>query len=334
MPVMRNKCLIFIVICTLSASGSLFGQLPRIKVDGNKFVNDQNEEIVFRGYNTSDPDKLEKDGHWNDEYFAQIKEWGGNIVRFPVHPPRWRERGKESYLDLLDEGIELAEKYGLYVIIDWHSIGNLRSELFFLPIYETSKKETFEFWQLMAERYGQNPTVAFFELYNEPTTYNGRLGVSSWSAWKALMEECITIIRGYGAKNIPLVAGFNWAYDLSVVMEDPIDAEGIGYVSHPYPQKRTKPWEPQWEKDWGQVSNHYPVILTEIGYCAADARGAHVPVIDDGSYVPAILDYTTEKGISLVIWVFDPHWSPALLEDWNFTPTPHGKVWKKSLTNY
>ena len=73
--------------------------------------------------------------------------------------------------------------------------------------------------------------------------------------------------RAYGCPAIPLVAGFNWAYDLTEIAANPINKEGIGYVSHPYPMKRNKPWEAQWTKDWGYVADKYPLILTEIGFC-------------------------------------------------------------------
>lgn len=306
--------------------------LPWIKVQGNKFVDETGKTWVFKGLNTSDPDKLEKEGHWNADYFKEIKAWGANIVRFPIHPRAWRARGEASYFKLLDAGIQMAKAEGLYVIFDWHSIGNLRSEVFFMDMYDTSKKETFAFWRKMAERYGNNSTVAFFELYNEPTTNAEKFGTCSWSQWKEIMEETITIIRANGGKNIPLVAGFNWAYDLTPVANDPINAPGIAYVSHPYPQKRQKPWEGQWEKDWGFVADKYPVILTEIGFCGADDAGAHIPVISDESYGDAITSYCAKKGISYTLWVFDPQWAPAMFSDWNYTPTRQGRYWKAYLT--
>ena len=111
-------------------------------------------------------------------------------------------------------------------------------------------------------------------------------------------EEIITIIRANGSTAIPLVAGFNWAYDLTPIAMDPINAEGIAYVSHPYPMKREKPWEAKWTSDWGFAAEKYPVILTEIGFCGADEKGAHVPVISDESYGEAITNYCREKGIA------------------------------------
>ena len=305
--------------------------LSLVSVKGNKFTTADGKTIQFKGLDTSDPDKLEKDGHWNKEYFEAMKSWGANIVRFPVHPTAWRNRGREAYIKLLDKGVQWATELGLYVIIDWHSIGNLRSEMYQSPMYETTKKETLEFWRTMSDHFKDNTTVAFFELFNEPTVMGGKLGINTWQQWKEMNEEMIVVIRANGAKAIPLVAGFNWAYDLKEVDKNPIDAEGIAYVSHPYPMKREKPWEPKWTADWGYVAKKYPVILTEIGFCGADERGAHVPVISDESYGDAITKYADETGISYTVWVFDPQWAPMLISDWKFTPTRQGRYFKNAL---
>lgn len=330
---MRNLRFLTLILFVLTVSGGIaLGQeMSKVTVEGNKFIKD-GKPFVFRGLNTADPDNLERQGNWNEKLFAELESWGANIVRFPVHPRAWRERGQEEYLKLLDAGIALASKHGLHVIIDWHSIGNLRTQMYQADGYETTQKETFEFWRTMAKKYKDNNTVAFFELFNEPTTYNGQLGTCTWGQWKELNEEMIGIIRANGGTAIPLVAGFNWAYSLTDVKDNPINANGIGYVSHPYPMKRSKPWEEQWEKDWGYVANTYPLILTEIGFCLEGERGAHVPVISDESYGDAITAYTAERGISYVGWVFDSRWAPAMFNDWeNFTPTTQGKYFKAAL---
>lgn len=292
--------------------------LSKLSVSGNAFVNAEGETLVFRGLNTSDPDKLADQRHWNKAYFDAMKSWGANVVRFPVHPRAWRKRGEAAYLNLLDQGVAWATELGLYVIIDWHSIGNLRTEMYQSRGYETTQKETFEFWRTLARHYKDNTTVAFYELYNEPTIQGGKLGTCTWDQWKNLNEEMIGIIRANGGTGIPLVAGFNWAYDLAPVRENPIEAEGIAYVSHPYPQKRSKPWDAQWTADWGFVKETYPLILTEIGFAGEEEPGAHIPVISDESYGDAITSYCDTRGISYVVWVFDPQWAPSLFRNWDY----------------
>ena len=333
---MKNFKIKFVLTISILFFVQGFSQniLDRISVNENDFVNTEDKTVVFRGLNTSDPDKLETQEHWNKAYFQEIKNWGANIVRFPVHPTAWVKRGKENYIKLLDDGIQWATELNLYVIIDWHSIGNLQTEMYQSDMYDTTLKQTYDFWRTIAIKYGKNTTVAFYELFNEPTTFNNTLGTATWEEWKKINEELITIIRANGGEGIPLVAGFNWAYDLTPVKENPIEADGIGYVSHPYPQKREKPWESQWTADWGYVKDKYPLILTEIGFSGPEDPGAHVPVISDESYGNAITNYSDDNEISYVVWVFDPQWAPRLFEDWNYTPSRHGKFFKKKLSSY
>lgn len=328
---MRTRFSILLLIILSYHISAQNTAIQQIKVKGNNFIMPDEKPFIFRGVNIADPDNLLKVGHWNKAFFQEIKNWGANIVRFPVHPRSWQANGKEKYLSILDDGINWAQELGIYVIIDWHSIGNLRTEMYQANGYETTKKETFEFWRTMAKHYKGNNTVAFFELFNEPTTSNGQLGTCSWADWKQLNEEMIGIIRANGGTAIPLVAGFNWAYDLTEIAKNPINAEGIGYVSHPYPMKRRQPWEVQWTKDWGYVKEKYPLILTEIGFSLKDETGAHIPVIDEGSYGDAITKYCDLRGISWVVWVFDEKWAPRMFSDWNFTPTVQGKYFKKAL---
>ncbi len=305
--------------------------LPFIRVEGNRFVNEGGDTVVFRGVSFSDPDRLEKAGQWNLRYFEAARQWGANVVRFPVHPQAWRERGEQEYLRLLDQGIQWAGELGMYVIIDWHSIGNLRTELFQAPMYNTTKTETARFWKTIAERYAGNPMVAFYELFNEPTSYQGKLGPLTWEQHKELMEDLISIIYAHDRRVIPLVGGLDWAYDLSSVRDNPISFPGVAYVTHPYPQKREPPWEGKWQENFGFVADRYPVVATELGFMSAEGPGAHVPVIGDETYGEAIIDFFEERGISWTAWIFDPQWSPQLIESWNFEPTRQGRFFRSKM---
>lgn len=306
-------------------------ELPYLTVDGNRIVDESGSTARLRGVSFSDPDRLEKIGHWNEEYFQAAADWGANVVRFPVHPRAWRERGPQEYLRLIDQGIEWAGARGMYVIIDWHSIGNLRTEVFQDPMYNTTKTETFRFWKTIAERYVDNSVVAFYELFNEPTSYRGQLGRYTWDEHRVIMEDLIGLIYAHDTTVIPLVGGMDWAYDLSGVRESPIGFPGIAYTAHPYPQKREPPWEPKWQESFGFVAERYPIIATELGFMSADGPGAHVPVIADEVYGEAVIDFFEERGISWTAWVFDPVWSPQLISDWTFEPTMQGRFFRAKM---
>lgn len=301
--------------------------LPLIKVKGNKFVNPEGETILFKGLAISDPDKLEKQGHWSKSYFEKVKEMGAKIVRIPVHPMAWRERSPEKYLLLLDQAVEWCTDLGMYVLIDWHTIGNLEMELFQDPMYNTTKQETYQFWRTISQHFSGNNTVAFYEIFNEPTTYRGQLGTISWSEWKKINENIISLIRAYDSETIPLVAGFDWAYDLTPIINEPINAEGIGYVSHPYDNKRKQPWEPKWEENFGFAADKYPVVVTEFGFNLRPGQ-----TIDADHYGNRIVGYLEGRGISWICWVYDAEWGPQLLKSWDkYELTESGEFFKKAL---
>ncbi len=302
----------------------------RVRVEGNKFIDPQGKEIIFRGLCYSDPVKLVREGQWTERYFAEAADWGANIVRFAVHPSNLRSMGWEKTFAAMDQGIEWAKKYNMYVIMDWHSIGNLKEEKYTSAMYNTTMEETFKFWRTVAQRYKDEPTVALYELFNEPTVTAGT-GNCTWNEWKAIQEQIIDTVRAYNPAAICLCAGFNWAYDLTPVATAPIDRPNVAYVSHPYPQKRDQPWEEQWEKDFGYVADTYPVICTEMGFCLENERGAHVPVISTPIYGEHITKYFEKKGISFTVWCFDTSWSPTLINDWNFTPSTQGRFFKAYL---
>lgn len=300
--------------------------LPLIKVLGNKFVDPEGKSVLFRGLSISDPDKIERQGHWNKNHFEKIKESGAMLVRIPVHPVAWRERTPEKYLELLDQAVDWCTELGMYVLIDWHSIGNLEMELFQDPMYNTSKQETYQFWRTIAKHFKGNNTVAFYELFNEPTTFGGQLGSITWSEWKKINENIIHLIRAYDPDPIPLVAGFDWAYDLTPIINEPINAEGIGYVTHPYSNKRSQPWEPKWEENFGFAANRYPVVATEFGFSQLAGQTSN----DD--YPNRIIKYLEGKNISWICWVFDPEWGPRLLKSWEtYELTESGKFFERAM---
>jgi lysophospholipase L1-like esterase len=311
-----------------------------ISVSGNGFVTGSGASFIFRGVNIADPGKLTVDGGWNRRLFEEIHEWGANTIRIPVHPLSWRKHGADWYFDRIDEAVIWANSLGMYLVIDWHSIGNLETGLFQHPQYETSKIETLNFWKSIAHRYKDVPTTAVYEFFNEPTDNfigagAGSLGTLSWEQWRETLESLVDLVQVYDPTVISLVGGLNWAYDLGPVAELPVRREGVAYAAHAYPQKAKPDMHTKtaffelWQEQWAYVAETYPIIATEIGWVREDGYNAHIPVINnDGSYGPNIIEFMRERGISWTAWCFDPDWSPTLISDWDFTPTEQGRFFK------
>ena len=75
-----------LLVASCSSSGSGW-----VKVQGNKFVGPDGNELVFRGLCFSDPVKLIRDGQWNERYFAEAAAWGANVTlqKPPPGAPTW-----------------------------------------------------------------------------------------------------------------------------------------------------------------------------------------------------------------------------------------------------
>jgi len=128
----------------------------------------------------------------------------------------------------------------------------------------------------------------------------------------------ISLIRAYDSETIPLVAGLDWAYDLSPLRDDPVNAEGIAYVTHPYAFKRGQPWEPRWEENFGFAASQVPVVATEFG------MHTDMNAPDYNDYGIRIINFLEERGISWMCWVYDPEWWPQMIKSWDYELTEGG----------
>ena len=319
---MKTYSLLLLVAITLTQCGNKKNQEPlslsNIGVSGNQFMTNT-DTITFQGLCLEDLGELDELGHWNKNYIDQAAKWNINIVRFPVHPKHWKRLGKEKYLEELNKGVAWAKEHHLYSIIDWHVIGNMKDEKWQHPMYETTLEETLDFWATMANTFKDEPAVAFYELYNEPTTFSGALGEMSWAELIGIYKQILDTVRVYDSSTVALLAGFNWAYDLRDLQTLDPQFTNVGYVSHPYPQKSEQPWAKNWDEVFGFAAKNHPVFATEFGFAYPDQVGAHIPVISDDTYGQEVLDYFKTRNISYTLWVFSWHWYPTLLKDSTYT---------------
>jgi aryl-phospho-beta-D-glucosidase BglC (GH1 family) len=299
--------------------------MPLLRVDSNRIVDSKNNVIFLKGLALADPGDSTMASNWNIDYFRKAREWGAQVVRIPVHPTNWRT--VPNYLTLLDLGVIWARAYRMYVIIDWHSIGNLQTLSFQDPMYATTTNETLSFWRQIASRYKDEPAVAFYEVFNEPD------GTLSWGSWKNFAQQIVNEIFQYNPKAIPLVSGVNYAYNLSSVGGSPITNTGVAYSVHPYPEKTNVAYpvlEDSWNVNFGYLTNLYPIIATEFGY-KSSTNFTYYPYRGTTNYGNRIVNYLAARNMSWTVWCFHPVWNPTLISNWNFDPSSTAGVFFKSV---
>lgn len=292
--------------------------LPELSVRGPQIVDPSGAPVVLRGVAVVDPMMQLLEGRWDEGLFDRLASWNVRLVRIAILPESWRRYGPAACLRLIDQAVAWASARGIYLMLDWHSMGNLKTGIFQEPKYVTTLAETTDFWRRVSMRYADDPTLAFYELFNEPTTSYGRFGDLSWEEWTNLVVGLIAEVRRHDPHTIPVVAGLDWAYDLTPLRDAPLPVEGVAYAVHPYPQKdedsRGETREQKWEKTWGFAALRYPVIATEFSFMAETDEGAHLPCIGDEDFGRRLDAYLSARGISWTAWAFDPSWRPSLLD--------------------
>ncbi|MFA6289356.1 MAG: glycoside hydrolase family 5 protein [Opitutaceae bacterium] len=320
-------------------------QTPQaLRVQGNRLVTvNGGKEVWLQGVNVPSLDWGVKGEALLLSVTTAIDGWKSNVIRLPVKEEFWfgkgtkhntRSDGGESYRALVDQAIALASGKGAYVVLDLHR-------------YRAPRKEYLDFWTDAATRYKNNPAV-LFDLLNEPH------GIT-WPLWRdggfieekkkkgdedafttpeeklnnkhgfqsPGMQAMIDAVRATGAKNIVVIGGLSYAYDLSGVVNGfalkDATGNGIMYSTHVYP------WKKGWQKMFLDVAAKHPVLLGEVG---ADVKKMKfIPAASQENaetWVPAILGAIQKYKLNWTGWAFHSKASPRMLLDWEYTPTP---VW-------
>lgn len=88
----------------------------KLRVRGNKIVNEQDETIVPWGVSIVDPYFLKEIyNRLNEEDFKILsQDWKTTIVRVPIYPDLWDSNYLSKYVDPI---IEWGERYEMYILI-------------------------------------------------------------------------------------------------------------------------------------------------------------------------------------------------------------------------
>ena len=101
----------------------------KLKVSGTKIIDQNGKEFQLKGVSTHGLQWFPQ--YVNEETFRTIRdEWGANVIRLAMYTD---ENGyctggpavKKNLRELIDKGVKLADKLGMYVIIDWHILHDL-----------------------------------------------------------------------------------------------------------------------------------------------------------------------------------------------------------------
>ncbi len=273
-----------------------------------------------------------------------------------------------AYRARVIDAVAKARAAGLSVIIDLHASDRGDPNYVSVPdIWQMpDERHSVPFWREVATQF-KNDGGVIFELYNEPHPrenewQEGVFDQAGWDLWlkggdipagpdfpgdtakpfaykAAGMQTLYDVVRSTGARNLVIVSGSHWGYDLKGVPTHRVKGYNIMYSSHPYDWGDKQ--AATWESDFGALAATDPVIISEFGSYKCDRI----------AYNKAVLDYADSKGLSWVAWRF---WTPppvsatftasqraeqvcstsSLLTDWNGATSASGQLVKDRLASY
>jgi regulation of enolase protein 1 (concanavalin A-like superfamily) len=215
----------------------------------------------------------------------QIKAWGFNAVRLPLHyeyfvnlgtPDVWNDQG----FTLLDNIISWCRSAGIYVILDLHAAPGGQSNNSGISDYiagqpslwesEDNRSKTVRLWDRISERYKNEAWIAGYDLINEPNW-----NLPGGTLLRALYVSLTQAIRENGDNHILFIEGNVYSNDYTG-LTPPWDDQMV-YVFHKYGSSadfssdikfaldmRTEQNRPIWCGEHGENSNDNFTKMVEL----------------------------------------------------------------------
>lgn len=307
-----------------------------LRREGNQLFH-QGRPVRLRGVGMGDP-LLDRTDQPLSQYGLLREKWNANVARISIHAYVWRHAelfgGRAGVIERLRSEVNAATGAGLFVIIDWHVTGwpdgfARVSDPGELPgLHDSSFALACDFWNEAASAFGRNPAVVF-EVWNEPVKgpADWQPNAGDWRALSRYWERLIAIIRQH-SDNLIILAGGSWAYSLKGIRELPPSDANVAFSWHVYAGKESND-ETRWAAAFDNLSNDFPVIVSEWGFDEQGAPHFKGGVGDFGAKFAT--NWLEGRNLHWVAWCWHNEIGPAMLQrDWS-TPTPFGGFVKALL---
>ncbi|NYZ22416.1 cellulase family glycosylhydrolase [Azospirillum oleiclasticum] len=259
---------------------------------GNQIIDSSGKAVKLTGVNWFGGEgyAFVPNGLWADSYqghMDKMKDLGFNLIRLP-YSDAMLDNGRSpnggidyslnpdlrglTSLQVFDKIIEYADKIGMKIMLDHHRSGDGASAnengLWYTDQYPESVM--IKNWQMLAERYADNPSVVAADLHNEPH------GAATWgdgnraTDWAAAAERIGNAIQKVNPDLLLMVEGIEiyqnnwdwWGGNLMGAKDEGIDFNvdnKLVYAPHSYgPGLYQMSWF-----NTGDFPNNLPAKLTE-----------------------------------------------------------------------
>lgn len=308
---------------------------------GNKVLDAGGKPVRLCGVNIASLEWRNDGDHVEESVSRAIGDWKANLIRLPLAQDRWFGKmtnqidGGAAYRALVDKLVDTCAAAHVYLDLDlhWSDCGKWVNQGGKLGQHNMPDLHSVDFWRDVATRYRNQPNV-IFGLYNEPHDVSFAVWRSGGTAtdkparWNpdqtvvtyaaVGLQTLYDTVRAAGATNLVTIAGLDWGYDLSGVLQGyGIKGANLVYETHPYPNK------PDWDRNFGDASWKYPVYVGEWGF---GGRGTN-----NLNYANRLMKYVQKHKLHWTAWDLHTAAGPTLIKNWQYEPTPFGRFVKEQL---
>lgn len=257
-----------------------FYKYGKLSLRGNNLCDQFGNPVILRGVSTHGIQHYPQYINYN-AFKTMRDEWGIDIVRLAMYTDPVIENYTPKLKELVIQGVELATKLGLYVIIDWHILSDGNPN-----IYKEGAKEFFNEMSSLFRNYDN----VLYEICNEPN------GDVEWVRdVKPYAEELIPVIRYNHKDAIILVGTPSWSQDVDIAATSPLtDSYHVMYVLHYYAATHKDELR---EKLINAHNSGLPIFVSEFGICDASGNG-----VIDIEEADAWIKLLESLNISYICW--------------------------------
>lgn len=281
-----------------------------LKVDKNKIVDANGNEVILRGININSPGILKyKENHNFLEDIKQIKNLSANAIRVPICPAYFQS--KKDYCEtILDPIVSLCEELELYCLLDYHGQGNPEKGLTREPKmlidgfmkYDANYNAAKSAAETLAKKYGKKIHVLF-----EPLSAYF-LDVTQ-EEYQSISSELTQIIRKH-SENIIIVSAVDWPQTLEYALNYKTNISNIAFGIMVYPGTTN-----EIKKIITLVKKHFPIVITECGYERVNPK--EEVFAGTKEYAVSLKAFLEENDFSWFAWCYHPTRQPVLLRSWS-----------------
>ena len=252
--------------CTTERNGKKtpFGLHGKLHVEGTRIIDEHQQPCQLRGLSTHNLSNYPE--YINEAAITQMAdEWNITIFRLAMYSAS--ADGFEGYADGTDEhreelenliinGVEIAAKLGIYVLVDWHCL------LDYDPNMHTDM--ALHFFKKMCPILKKYDNV-IYEICNEPNED------VTWAEICNYANTVIPAIKAIDDNKIIIVGTPKWSQLVDDAADAPLAYDNLMYALHFYADTHKEELRKKMEYALGKG---LPIFVTEFGICAADGAGA------------------------------------------------------------